>query len=101
MFIFLAWYVVAAMIMTTLSLILTIAILNIYHHDPSKPVPAWLDRFVLRLLARVLCMHTSDENGNQWVQVAKVVDRFSLIVSFFAVFLTTATMIPIINIGEQ
>ena len=53
-----AWYIVATMNMAGMSLILTIFVLNIYHHSPSKPVPVWLVNLVLKLLARVLCMHT-------------------------------------------
>ena len=53
-----AWYVVAAMNMTGISLVLTIFVLSICHHSPSKPIPVWLDKLVLQVLARLLCMHT-------------------------------------------
>ncbi len=145
-----AWFIIATMAMTGMSLMLTIAILNIYHHDASKPVPAWLDKLVLRLLARVLCMHksnkrmrhvddvdeaseneiipqdqkhplfpadvlkyihllmhkekTKDVNGdnkNQWVQVGKVIDRFFLVSSFIAMFLTAVCMFPVIRFEGQ
>ena len=43
--------------MAGMSLMLTIFVLNIYHHSPSKPVPVLLVKLVHKLLARVLCMH--------------------------------------------
>jgi len=46
------------MTMAGVSLVLTICVLNICHHSPSKPIPAWLDKLVLKILARVLCMRT-------------------------------------------
>ena len=59
-----AWYVVATMNMAGISLMLTISVLNIYHHSPSKPIPVWLDRLVLKSLARILCMRTHLTTGS-------------------------------------
>ena len=53
------------------SLLITIGLLNVYHHNPSKPVPVWLDKLVLRLLARVLCFDTNDliSNGSKVIPI--------------------------------
>ena len=48
------------MAVSGLSLVITIGILNVYHHNPSRPVPSWIRTLILRGLARVLCMHTDD-----------------------------------------
>lgn len=43
------------MAITTLSMVLTVFILNL-HHITDRPVPKWLNRLVLVYLARLLCM---------------------------------------------
>lgn len=43
------------MAITTLSMVLTVFILNL-HHITDRPVPKWLRRLVLVYLARLLCM---------------------------------------------
>ena len=46
------------MTLTGVSLVLTVGILNIYHHSPSKPVPTWVRNVILHGLATVLCVYT-------------------------------------------
>ena len=43
------------MAITTLSMVLTVFVLNL-HHVTDRPVPHWVKRFVLVYLAKVMCM---------------------------------------------
>ena len=46
------------MILTGVSLLVTVGILNIYHHSPSKPLPTWVRNVILHGLGRVCCVYT-------------------------------------------
>ena len=59
-----AWYILATMSTAGIALSTTICILNIYHYNPSMPVPAWLDRLVIKILARAIRMHLSDATSS-------------------------------------
>ena len=48
-------YLTCTMAITTLSMVLTVFVLNL-HHINDRPVPAWAKTFMLHYLARVMCM---------------------------------------------
>ena len=52
-----AIYVCIVMCQLTVSLIITACLLNLYHHRPDVPPPAWLRRLVNGCLAPLLCIN--------------------------------------------
>ena len=52
---FSAFYIVASMAITTMSLFMTVYIVNIFYHNPHKKVPGWLKNYVLVFVARITC----------------------------------------------
>lgn len=44
------------MVMTAISIVICVIVLDLHHHEPTHPVPNWLRRIVFRWMARVLCM---------------------------------------------
>ena len=48
-------YLTCTMAITTLSMVLTVFVLNL-HHIQDRPVPPWAKTLFLRYLARMLCM---------------------------------------------
>ncbi len=46
------------MAITATSLFCTVLILNIYYHNPKKPLPNWLRMITLNLLAKAMCFST-------------------------------------------
>ena len=53
-------YLTCTMAITTLSMVLTVFVLNL-HHVSDYPVPGWMRRLVLGYLARVLCMRAPSQ----------------------------------------
>lgn len=56
-------YYIATMTMVTASTALTIFIMNIHHCGPeARPVPLWVERFILNYLARICFVYEVGEN---------------------------------------
>ena len=51
------------MLITSLSLVATLAVLNLHHHSPNKPVPGILRLLLLKGLARCVCMYKQPSNA--------------------------------------
>ena len=50
------------MVMTAFSIIISVIVLDLHHHEPSNPVPRWLRQLVFGCMARMLCMETPYRN---------------------------------------
>ena len=97
------FYLMFVMNSTAVWLLITVAILNVHHHNKMKRPPSWLQRLVLKQLARIMCMRlvvfenngsndilttgnnvaSLDNNKNKtnvWILMARVFDRLCLIV---------------------
>ena len=59
---------VLSMILTGLSLVVTVVVLNLYHHNPDVPVPAWLLAFT-ECYKRPLCTITKGRVGDPEVRL--------------------------------
>ena len=57
-------YLTCTMAITTLSMVLTVFVLNL-HHIQDRPVPQWMKRLLLVYLARVLCMYQKPEKSHR------------------------------------
>ena len=55
-FIFSGIYLTCTMAITTLSMVVTVIVLNL-HQVSDKPIPPWVEKIVFLYLARMLCMH--------------------------------------------
>lgn len=51
-------YLTMVMVMTAFSIVISVIVLDLHHHEPSSPVPRWLRRLVFGFMARILCMKT-------------------------------------------
>lgn len=59
-FLFTGIYLTVTMAMTSLSIILTVFVLQLHHVGPhQRPVPKWLKFICVRILAKIMCMNTS------------------------------------------
>lgn len=52
-------YLMATMTLGTLSICMTVLVLNIHHRGPRYQIPSWVRRLVLCYLARLVCIKTS------------------------------------------
>ena len=50
------------MVMTAFSIVISVIVLDLHHHEPSSPVPKWTRRLVFGVMAKVLCMKTPYQN---------------------------------------
>ena len=50
---------------TALSLLFTLLVLNIHHHNPKKPVPKVIQLMVLNWLAKAVCMKRKENNNSE------------------------------------
>ena len=57
-----AMFVVINMLLTALSLSGTVLVLSAYHHNPERPVPQWMKTFILKHVARLLCLRYGMDN---------------------------------------
>ena len=62
-FLFSGIYLTCTMAITTLSMVLTVFVLNL-HHITDRPVPTWVKRLVFIYLARMLCMCSAIESDS-------------------------------------
>ena len=46
------------MVMTGFSIVISVIVLDLHHHEPTAPVPRWLRKLVFGCMARVLCIYT-------------------------------------------
>ena len=46
------------MVMTAVSIVISVIVLDLHHHEPTHPVPRWLRYFVFGTMARIMCMYT-------------------------------------------
>lgn len=44
------------MTLGTISICLTVVVLNVHHHEPKYPVPQWIRTIILNYAARILCL---------------------------------------------
>lgn len=70
-------YIVSNMALTSLSLIGSVIVLNVYHHDSRRPVPGWIKKSLFSCFSRCLCMAQSGESPNganevPWPQSANI-----------------------------
>lgn len=49
-------YLTATMTLGTISICLTVLVLNVHHRGARYPVPYWLKKFILSYLSRVVCV---------------------------------------------
>ncbi len=55
------------MAMTSLSIVLTVFVLQLHHVGPStKPVPRWIRVVVISTISRIICMRSSNTNYYQY-----------------------------------
>ena len=56
-------YLTVTMAMTSLSIVLTVFVLQLHHVGPNqKPIPRWIKRLVIDVIARGLCMGNHVDN---------------------------------------
>ena len=53
---FAASFIICIMAVISACLVITVWILNLYHHSNDKPVPKWIKRIVLEWVAAMLCV---------------------------------------------
>ncbi len=58
MCLFLGIYLTMVMVMTGFSIVISVIVLDLHHHEPTSPVPRWLRRLVFGCMARLLCIFT-------------------------------------------
>ena len=46
------------MVMTAVSIVISVIVLDLHHHEPTHHVPNWLRRLVFGFFARMLCIYT-------------------------------------------
>ena len=60
------------MAMTSLSIVLTVFVLQLHHVGPNtKPVPNWVKKLLLGFVARLLCMHRVIDNYYEYREEAR------------------------------
>ena len=47
------------MVMTAISIVISVIVLDLHHHEPTTPVPRWLRKFAYGFAAKILCMKTN------------------------------------------
>lgn len=52
-------YLMVTMSLGTISICMTVCVLNVHHHDPGQKVPGWLHKVILIWCARIVCVRTS------------------------------------------
>ena len=50
------------MVMTAFSIVISVIVLDLHHHEPSSPVPRWTRKLVFGVMAKILCMKTPYQN---------------------------------------
>ena len=58
-------YLTCTMLLGTVSMALSIVVLNVHFSHENEKVPEWVERFVLNGLARALCMRTVRGKGSE------------------------------------
>ena len=76
-----AAYVVLAMFLTSVSLLLTVIVLNLYHHHPYTRVPSCLRAMSFGCFARLLCVDVAGANGNRKGKIVPVGDGKKILCS--------------------
>ena len=56
------------------SVALTACLLNIHHHSPERPVPAWVRKTVLHYLARALCWRQASCRGTHVIEIEPIMN---------------------------
>ncbi|KAK2140692.1 hypothetical protein LSH36_1277g00009 [Paralvinella palmiformis] len=51
-------YLTMVMVMTGFSIVISVIVLDLHHHEPNAPVPRWLRKLVFGCMARLLCIFT-------------------------------------------
>lgn len=60
------------MAMTSLSIVLTVFVLQLHHVGPhQKPVPRWIKRLVIDFIAKAICMRSHLKNFYQYPEQAR------------------------------
>ena len=57
-------YLTATMTLGTVSVCLTVLVLNVHHRGAQNPIPNWVARLILVYIARLLCMKTSHHQSH-------------------------------------
>ncbi len=55
-------YLTMVMVMTAFSIVISVIVLDLHHHEPSNPPPKWLRRIVFGFMAHIICMRTPYQN---------------------------------------
>jgi hypothetical protein len=55
-------YTTSIMLMNTLSVMLTVFVLNIHHRSPDRPIPPWIRTVVFGGMSRLFCMYEKPES---------------------------------------
>ena len=67
-----AIYLVILIGMSASAVFLAVLVLNVHHHDPSKPVPKWVENLVFVGLATLVCKRKAVSELGLWGNKAKV-----------------------------
>ena len=72
-------YLTVTMAMTSLSIVLTVFVLQLHHVGPNqKPAPAWIKNSVIKVIAPLLCMKSYVDNHYNNTSAAKASDDMTM-----------------------
>ncbi len=54
-------YVIMVMVMTVISILISVVVLDLHWHEPSSPVPKWLRRLAFGFMVRTISLQTQKE----------------------------------------
>ena len=104
---------VGSLSITALSLIVTVLVLNIFYHDPSKRIPALLRVLIggenkiegviqveKKVTEKEAEMNYIEKNKSEWEKAANVVDRICLVFSIFGTIALLLFLTIGMNIGD-
>ena len=60
-------YLTMVMVMTGISIVISVIVLDLHHHEATTPVPKWLRRLVFGCMGRLMCVYASVQHENSSV----------------------------------
>ena len=104
---------VGSLAITALSLIVTVLVLNIFYHDPSKRIPALLRVLVgdenkvegaiqveEKVTEKEAEMNNIEKNKSEWEKAANTIDRICLVLSLLGTIALLLFLTIGINLGD-
>ena len=108
-----AYYMVGSLAITALSLIVTVLVLNIFYHDPSKRISALLRVLVgdenkvegaiqieEKVTEKEAEMNNIEKNKSEWEEAANTIDRICLVLSLLGTIALLLFLTIGINLGD-